>query len=267
MIDLKLDIDSVPLAREISDIQRKQIPFALMLAQTRLATNRIKPGIAQVMAQRLDRPTPTTQRSLFAQAATKSRGAKVWFKDQWTTGIPADTYLQQAVQGGARPHKRFEKSLIAQGLMKSGQYAVPNPDLLNQYGNVSRGVMTRILSGLGAAEGGRGYQANATGSSRSTRPPRRRGSGTRAGSMRWRNAATWSASPARSTAAAMAWPTARRCGRRPARCWAYDRPGRAPGAVGAAARPGRRRSRRLAVAGERLRPAAGHPGGRLRHRT
>lgn len=169
MLDLKLDIDSVPLAREISDIQRKQIPFALMLAQTRLAANRIKPGILSVMAQRLDRPTPTTMRSLFAQSATKSRPAKVWFKDQWTTGIPADAYLQQAVQGGARPHKRFEKSLIAQGLMKAGQYAVPNAGLLNQYGNVSRGVMTRILSGLGAAEGGRGYQSNATDSKRSKR--------------------------------------------------------------------------------------------------
>lgn len=169
MIDLKLDIDSVQLVREISDIQRKQIPFALMLAQTRLATHRIKPGITQVMAKRLDRPTPTTMRSLFAQAATKSRGAKVWFKDQWTTGIPADTYLQQAVQGGQRPHKRFEKSLIGNALMKAGQYAVPNADLLNQYGNVSRGVMTRILSGLGAAESRRGHKANATDSKRSKR--------------------------------------------------------------------------------------------------
>lgn len=169
MLDLKLDIDSVPLAREISDIQRKQIPFALMLAQTRLATERIKPGILTVMGQRLDRPTPTTMRSLFAQAATKSRPAKVWFKDQWTTGIPADTYLQQAVQGGVRPHKRFEKSLIAHALMKAGQYAVPNADLLNQYGNVSRGVMTRILSGLGAAESRRGHKANATDSKRSKR--------------------------------------------------------------------------------------------------
>lgn len=169
MIDLELNVGSVPLAREISDIQRKQMPFALILAQTRLATKRIKPGITEVMAKRLDRPTPTTMRSLFAQAATKSRGAKVWFKDQWTTGIPADTYLQQAVQGGARPHKRFENSLIAQGLMKAGQYAVPNLGLLNQYGNVSRGVMTRILSGLGAAEGRRGYQANATGGKRSRR--------------------------------------------------------------------------------------------------
>jgi len=120
MIDLKLDIDSVPLVREISDLQRKQIPYALMLAQTRLATKRVKPGMLKVMAQRLDRPTPTTMRSLFVQAATKQRGAKVWFKDQWTTGIPADAYLQQAVQGGPRSHKRFEKSLIAQRPQHAG---------------------------------------------------------------------------------------------------------------------------------------------------
>lgn len=169
MIDFKLDINSVQLAREISDIQRKQIPFALVLAQTRLAKNRIKPGIAEVMGQRLDRPTPTTMRSLFAVSATKSRPAKVWFKDSWTTGIPADQYLQQAVLGGQRPHKRFERSLIAQGLMKSGQFALPNSSYLNQYGNVSRGTMTRILSGLGAAESRRGHQANASGSKRSKR--------------------------------------------------------------------------------------------------
>lgn len=166
---MKLDVNSIPLFREISDIQRKQIPFALVLAQTRLAKDRVKPGILKVMRQRLDRPTPTTMNSLFVQPATKSRPAKVYFKDAWTTGIPADTYLQQAVQGGQRPHKRFEKSLIAQGLMASGQFALPAKDLLNQYGNVSRGTMTRILSGLGAAESSRGHQANATGSKRSQR--------------------------------------------------------------------------------------------------
>lgn len=165
---INLDVDSTPLFREISDIQRKQIPFALVLSQTKLA-QRVKPGMLKVMQQRLDRPTPTTMKSLFVQAATKARPAKVFFKDSWNSGIPADAYLQQTVQGGQRSHKRFERSLIAQGLMKAGQYAVPNTDLLNQYGNVSRGVMTRILSGLGAAEGRRGYQANATGSKRSKR--------------------------------------------------------------------------------------------------
>lgn len=166
MTELKIDVSSLPLYRELSDVQGKQIPFALVLTQTRLA-QRVKAGELEVMKQRLDRPTPTTLKSLFVQSATKSRPARVWFKDQWTTGIPADAYLQQQVLGGVRPHKRFEKALIAQGLMKSGQYAVPTAAFLNQYGNVSRGTMVRILSGLGAAESGRGYQANATGSRRS----------------------------------------------------------------------------------------------------
>ncbi|KJK17153.1 hypothetical protein [Pseudomonas sp. 2(2015)] len=169
MFSLTINADSAPLYREISDLRNKQIPFALVLTQTRLAKDWVKPGMLKVMRQRLDRPTPTTMNSLFVQSATKARPAKVYFKDAWTTGIPADTYLQQAVQGGQRPHKRFEKSLIAQGLMKSGQFALPAKDLLNQYGNVSRGTMIRILSGLGAAESGRGHQANATGSKRSQR--------------------------------------------------------------------------------------------------
>ena len=72
MIDLKLDIDSVQLVREISDIQRKQIPFALMLAQTRLATHRIKPGITQVMAKRTP-PVASNPQEAAARSRTRAR--------------------------------------------------------------------------------------------------------------------------------------------------------------------------------------------------
>lgn len=168
MFQVDIDFNSAQFGQQLTSIEQKQIPFTLILTQTRLA-QLVKSGELKVMQQRLDRPTPTTMKSLFMKAATKTSGARVWFKDSWTTGIPADAYLQQQVLGGLRPHKRFEKSLIAQGLMKSGQYAVPNRAFLNQYGNVSRGVMTRILSGLGAAESSSGYQANATDSQRSRR--------------------------------------------------------------------------------------------------
>ncbi len=98
-------------------------------------------------APRLDRPTPTTLNSLFVKMATKARAAEVYFKDSWASGIPTDTYLQQAVSGGLRPHKRFEKSLIARGIMRSGQYTVPTTAFMNQYGNASRGTATvRYLS-------------------------------------------------------------------------------------------------------------------------
>ena len=173
MFKLEIGVDDGQLTKSAIEMQRRHIPFALVLTATRLA-QRIKKGELAVMRKRLDRPTPTTLNSLFVKAATKAKPARVYFKDSWTSGIPADAYLQQAVFGGVRPHKRFEKSLIAQGIMKSGQYALPSKSFLNQYGNVSRGTMTKVLSGLGAAETTSGFKANATDSKRSMAKGNRR---------------------------------------------------------------------------------------------
>lgn len=168
MFKLDIGVDDGPLTKSAMELQRRHIPFALVLTATRLA-KLVKEGELAVMSRRLDRPMEITLNSLFVRWATKSKPAQVWFKDSWTTGIPADAYLQQTVFGGVRPHKRFEKALIARGIMKSGQYALPSKAFLNQYGNVSRGTMTKVLSGLGAAETVSGYKANATGSKRSVR--------------------------------------------------------------------------------------------------
>lgn len=166
---LKIDVDSTEAHRFMTDLERQHMPFARALAATRMA-QRVKGGMLKVMRARLDRPTSTTMNSLFIRSATKAKPeARVWFKDQWTTGIPADRYLQQAVHGGVRRHKRFEEALIAAGIMRRGQYAVPANDVLNAFGNAPRGLITKVLSGLGAAEQRRGYQANATNSRRSRR--------------------------------------------------------------------------------------------------
>ncbi|MBV7491180.1 hypothetical protein [Pseudomonas sp. PDM30] len=168
MVKVKITPDLLPVSEALLELEKKHIPHVLALTATRLA-QRVKKGELTVMAQRLDRPTRTTMNSLFVRMATKSKPAEVFFKDSWTSGIPADTYLQQTVRGGPRPHKRFEKALIVRGFMKSSQFAIPNPNVLDKHGNVSRGTMTRILSGLGAAETSRGYQANASNSKRSQR--------------------------------------------------------------------------------------------------
>ncbi|MNE20809.1 hypothetical protein D3C80_1139500 [compost metagenome] len=168
MFKLDLSLDAAPVTVALQALEKKHLPFVLALTATRLA-QRVKKGELAVMAQRLDRPTRTTMNSLFVKMATKHKPAEVYFKDSWTSGIPADTYLQQTVRGGPRPHKRFEKALIAGGFMKSTQFALPSPNVLDQHGNVSRGTMTKILSGLGAAETSRGYKANATNSKRSQR--------------------------------------------------------------------------------------------------
>lgn len=166
MFKVGFELDSAAALLQLDDTLRRQIPFAQVLTATRLA-QRVKKGMLPVMKARLDRPTPTTLNSLFVKAATKAKAAEVYFKDSWASGIPADVYLQQAVNGGVRPHKRFEKALIARGVMQANEYAVPTAPFMNQYGNVSRGTMTKILSGLGAASMRAGYQANATNSRRS----------------------------------------------------------------------------------------------------
>lgn len=169
MLKIEANTNVEELSKALRTLGSKQIPFALALMATRLA-QLVKKGELAVMRARLDRPTATTMNSLYVKPAKKGNPeARAFFKDAWTSGVPADTYLQQAVKGGRRPHKRFEKALIAKGIMQPGQYALPAPSVLNQFGNVPRGTITKILSGLGAAETVSGVQANATGSKRSKR--------------------------------------------------------------------------------------------------
>lgn len=166
-IDARTNIEE--LSKALRTVGEKQLPFAFALMATRLAVL-VKKGELSVLKARIDRPTTTTLNSLYVKPATKDKPeARTFFKDAWTSGVPADTYLQQAVKGGRRPHKRFEKALIAKGIMKPGQYALPATSVLNQFGNVPRGTIMKILSGLGAAETVSGVQANATGSKRSKR--------------------------------------------------------------------------------------------------
>lgn len=166
-IDARTNIEE--LSKALRTVGEKQLPFAFALMDTRLAVL-VKKGELSVLKARIDRPTTTTLNSLYVKPAKKGKPeARTFFKDAWTSGVPADTYLQQAVKGGRRPHKRFEKALIAKGIMKPGQYALPAASALNQFGNVPRGTIMKILSGLGAAETVSGVQANATGSKRSKR--------------------------------------------------------------------------------------------------
>lgn len=157
------------LAQEQLDKFAKQIPFATALTLTNVA-KLVQKGEVSVMEKRFDRPTKTTLNSVFVKPALKNRlQAKVWLKDTFGSGIPADKYLQAQVYGGTRSRKRFEKALIRRGLMRPDQYAMPNKAFFDQYGNIKGQLAMKILSGLGAAESTAGSQHNATKSKRSRR--------------------------------------------------------------------------------------------------
>ncbi len=145
----------------LTDVQKNQVPFALVLASTMTAKD-IKAGEIDVMNKVFDRPTPYTLNALKVKPATKSDPvASVEFKG--FGGTPAKRFLNPEVHGGARSQKSSEKLL--NNLRGSSGYAVPaRGEALNKYGNMNAARMKRIVSQLKVSSDG--FQ-NATGSKRS----------------------------------------------------------------------------------------------------
>lgn len=141
----------------------KQMPFALARALTFTARD-VKSAEEEEITGRFDRPTPFTRKSVFMQTATKQRlQARVWLKD----GDRPEHYLLPQIEGGPRPRKRFEDILVRAGYMMANERAVPGSGaVLDQYGNMSRGQIVKILSQL-RANSALGFDANATDSKRS----------------------------------------------------------------------------------------------------
>jgi hypothetical protein len=158
-------------SRQLKDLQSAVSPKNLRFAQS-LAVNatarRVKANEEKVMAQRFDRPTPFTMRSLFFKPGAKDKPeATVWFKDFAPKGTPAGEYLLPQVHSGARKPKRLERNLRQHGFLRAGEFVVPASGApLDRYGNVQRGLITKVMSGLGAFSEV-GFNANATKSRRS----------------------------------------------------------------------------------------------------
>jgi len=144
---------------------QRQAPYATSLALNRTA-KAVHETLQQEILKDFDRPTPYTQRALRTVRATKQRlEAYVGFKDATGKGISANQYLWAQVHGGSRSQKRSEKALRKAGL--PGDFTVPGAGAeLDQYGNMSRGQVVRLLSYF-EAFGEQGYRANATPKSRS----------------------------------------------------------------------------------------------------
>ncbi len=137
--------------RELTDIERNQIPYASKVALNDTA-ELIEAAIVDEMKTVFDRPTPYTLDALRIIYATKQKlEARVWIKDEADGAAPASRWLTPEVYGGDREKKRSESLLRARGILGEGQFVVPGRDAkLDSYGNLGRGQLQRILSGLGA---------------------------------------------------------------------------------------------------------------------
>jgi hypothetical protein len=171
MITIKAQDDLDRIKRLMGDNITRHIPYATAVALTELA-KRVRTNEIAVMHTRLKQPTRWTINSLYTRRADWRKRpieAHVWFNDYGAKGTPAEKYMPYSVYGGQRKHKRFEKALIARGLMQPSQFVVPGSGAqIDSYGNMSKGQIVRVMSGLKAFSE-TGYDANATNSARSRR--------------------------------------------------------------------------------------------------
>ena len=149
---MKFSVDlDISGAVKLTNAITKQIPFAMAKALT-LTAIQAQTDIVQAMTQVFDRPTPYTLNSTYVVPATKDRlESFVQLKDSAAKGTPAIKFLDPEVFGGERNPKRGEKALQRLGALASGSFIAPGAGLkLDQYGNISAGTMTKILSAVQA---------------------------------------------------------------------------------------------------------------------
>jgi len=114
----------------------------------------MREGLQDEMKTVFISPTRFTLNSLKVNK-TKNHNmeASVWLKEPERMG---DHYLLPQILGGVRKTKGFERALGDTRLFPARGLK------LTKAGNVSRGLITQLLSALGAAEHTQGYQANRT---------------------------------------------------------------------------------------------------------
>ncbi len=146
---------------------QKQIKFATRVALTRTAQKAI-PAQQKEMRDVFQDPTPFTLSALYVQPATSTRlQATVMLKDGSTKATPASKFLAAQIKGGERKQKRFERALVAKGIMPAGFRSVPGAAApVDAYGNISRGEIVRILAYFQAFPEA-GYKANMSDKARS----------------------------------------------------------------------------------------------------
>ncbi|AEH79164.1 hypothetical protein CN068_32590 [Sinorhizobium meliloti] len=167
MIDAQIKVDLRQFNRSLTDIERKQLPYAIMLTLNETA----KGGRLEVqreMDRVFDRPTPYAKRGVVFDRASRQnlRAAVVVTGDRTKGGLPATAFLGPQIEGGMRTHKAFERQLVDRGLMQRNLVAVPAKRApLDRYGNMTQGFLNRVMADLQIDYRGAGATRTRTSSS------------------------------------------------------------------------------------------------------
>jgi hypothetical protein len=148
-MDIQIDASQLLLtANGLRQIKR-QMPYIMALTATRCA-QKAQVAVKKEMTQVFDRPTPWTLNATYVKMATKQSLTAILALREWGGGRPIK-YLGPEVLGGMRHTKAFELRLQSAGIVPRGMALVPATGAkLDQYGNISRGMIGALLSQLKA---------------------------------------------------------------------------------------------------------------------
>jgi hypothetical protein len=147
MIEIKVRSNIDEVARRYG-VAESQVDFGAARGLTWTGRD-VREAEQREIAAVIKNPTTYTLRSLYLKPATKrDLRAVVWLK-----GDPySQHYMLPLIEGGERRMKRFERRLQMLGYMRADERAVPGQGVtLDAYGNVSRGLVVKILSQLKTA--------------------------------------------------------------------------------------------------------------------
>lgn len=148
MLTSKSNIDLDRLSKFVSKVD-KQVVFATARALTFTAKAGQLAG-EEKLQRILNAPIRRTVKSFYIKGANKQTlTARIFLKDYYPKGTAPSSYLTMFT-GGPRPHKRSEGALRSRGKLGKGQYITPASIRLNKNGNVTKGMMNKILSGIKA---------------------------------------------------------------------------------------------------------------------
>jgi len=134
--------------RDLSDVARKQLPFATSVALNETATDLIKLN-RKYMARVFDRPTRWTLNAFYFRRSSK-RNLQIRIERKYAAA--RKDYLLRQIEGGARKQTGLER-LLRNRLRDAGYggYVLPTRHIRkNKFGNVSPAAVQRVLSGLKA---------------------------------------------------------------------------------------------------------------------
>ncbi len=147
----KTEIDTAALLANLSDLERKQFPFATAGAINDAlfdARDAWRTGIATVF----DNPNQLTMNAVLYKKATKEDlTGELFLRNEASKGTPPSRYLLPSVKAGGREEKPFEFLLRSAGIIGGDEFVVPARNFpLDPFGNVPGGILAAILSDLQA---------------------------------------------------------------------------------------------------------------------